>query len=470
MVYGLDGQRMMIGLLIGIAVLIFLVLKTKVQAFLALIVTTVIVGVIGGMPLATVTITDGGVEKSFGIVNSITSGFGGTLGSIGIIIGFGVMMGQIFEVSGAAKRMAYTFLRIFGKGREEEALALTGFFVSIPIFCDSGFIVLAPIAKALSETTKKSVIGLGVSLAAGLVITHSLVPPTPGPLGVCGIFGIDVGTFILITLILAIPMTIACLFYTRRVLSKKFYRLVKEDGTISEAPYQEPDYEAAFNMDMSGIPGTFASFAPLLLPIVLILINTVSTALGKTDGIMGVLVFLGQPIIAVGLGLILAIFTLGRPFARDVLLQEMEKGMASAGIIMLVTGGGGALGQIIKDSGLGNFMADGMAQTAVPIIVLPLLISTAMRFIQGSGTVAMTTAASITAPIIIASGVSPTLGAIACCVGSLFFGYFNDSYFWVVNRTLGVSEAKEQLQVWSVTSTIAWAVGVVEVIILSFFM
>lgn len=470
MVYGLDGQRMMIGLLIGIAVLIFLVLKTKVQAFLALIVTTVIVGVIGGMPLSTVTITDGGVEKSFGIVNSITSGFGGTLGSIGIIIGFGVMMGQIFEVSGAAKRMAYTFLRIFGKGREEEALALTGFFVSIPIFCDSGFIVLAPIAKALSETTKKSVIGLGVALAAGLVITHSLVPPTPGPLGVCGIFGIDVGTFILITLILAIPMTIACIFYTRRVLSKKFYRLVKEDGTIVEAPYQEPDYEAAFNMDMSGIPGTFASFAPLLLPIVLILINTVSTALGKTDGFMSVLIFLGQPIIAVGLGLILAIFTLGRPFARDVLLQEMEKGMASAGIIMLVTGGGGALGQIIKDSGLGNFMADGMAQTAVPIIVLPLLISTAMRFIQGSGTVAMTTAASITAPIIIASGVSPTLGAIACCVGSLFFGYFNDSYFWVVNRTLGVSEAKEQLQVWSVTSTIAWAVGVVEVIILSFFM
>lgn len=470
MVYGLDGQRMMIGLLIGIAVLIFLVLKTKVQAFLALIVTTVIVGLIGGMPLATVTIMDGGVEKSFGIVNSITSGFGGTLGSIGIIIGFGVMMGQIFEVSGAAKRMAYTFLRIFGKGREEEALALTGFFVSIPIFCDSGFIVLAPIAKALSETTKKSVIGLGVSLAAGLVITHSLVPPTPGPLGVCGIFGIDVGTFILITLILAIPMTIACIFYTRRVLSKKFYRLVKEDGTIGDAPYQEPDYEAAFNMDMSGIPGTFASFAPLLLPIVLILINTVSTALGKTDGFMSVLIFLGQPIIAVGLGLLLSIFTLGRPFARDVLLQEMEKGMASAGIIMLVTGGGGALGQIIKDSGLGNFMADGMAQTAVPIIVLPLLISTAMRFIQGSGTVAMTTAASITAPIIIASGVSPTLGAIACCVGSLFFGYFNDSYFWVVNRTLGVSEAKEQLQVWSVTSTIAWAVGVVEVIILSFFM
>lgn len=470
MINGLDGQRMLIALLIGIAILILLVLKTKVQAFLALIVTTVIVGIIGGMPLATEMIKIDGVEKPFGIVNSITTGFGGTLGNIGIIIGFGVMMGEIFEVSGAAKRMAYSFLRLFGKGREEEALALTGFFVSIPIFCDSGFIVLAPIAKALSESTKKSVIGLGVALASGLVITHSLVPPTPGPLGVAGIFGIDVGKFILLTLVLAIPMTISCIAYSRKVLSKKFYRLVKEDGVIVKADYQEPDYEAAFNMDMSGIPGAFESFAPLLLPIILILINTVATAMGKTDGIMKVLIFLGQPIVAVGLGLIVAIFTLGRPFSREELLAAMERGMASAGIIMLVTGGGGALGQIIKDSGLGTYMADGLAKAAVPMIILPLVISTAMRFIQGSGTVAMTTAASISAPILIAAGVNPMLGAIACCVGSLFFGYFNDSYFWVVNRTLGVSEAKEQLQVWSVTSTIAWAVGVIEVIALSFFM
>ena len=442
MINGLDGQRMLIALLIGIAILIILVLKTKVQAFLALIVTTVIVGIIGGMPLATEMIKVDGIEKPFGIVNSITTGFGGTLGNIGIIIGFGVM----------------------------EALALTGFFVSIPIFCDSGFIVLAPIAKALSESTKKSVIGLGVALASGLVITHSLVPPTPGPLGVAGIFGIDVGKFILLTLVLAVPMTFACIAYSRKVLSKKFYRLVQEDGVIEKAEYQEPDYEAAFNMDMSGVPGTFESFAPLLLPIVLILINTVATAMGKTDGIMKVLIFLGQPIVAVGLGLIVAIFTLGRPFSREELLAAMERGMASAGIIMLVTGGGGALGQIIKDSGLGTYMADGLAKAAVPMIILPLVISTAMRFIQGSGTVAMTTAASISAPILLAAGVNPMLGAIACCVGSLFFGYFNDSYFWVVNRTLGVSEAKEQLRVWSITSTIAWAVGVVEVIALSFFM
>lgn len=470
MVNGLSGERMLIGLAIGIAVLIFLVLKTKIQAFLALIISTVVVGVIGGMPLTNITIEVDGVEKTFGIVNSITSGFGGTLGSIGIIIGFGVMMGQIFEVTGAAKRMAHTFLKLFGKKREEEALALTGFLVSIPIFCDSGFVVLAPIAKAISKATKKSVIGLGTALAAGLVITHSLVPPTPGPLGVCGIFGVDVGKFILLTLVLALPMAIACIAYSRLYLSKKYYRIPNEEGEIVEMPYQEPNYEAAFSMDMTGVPGALESFMPLIIPIILILINTVATAMGKTEGFMNVLVFLGQPIVAVGLGLIVAILTLGRSLDRHEALTEMEKGMASAGIIMLVTGGGGALGQIIKDSGLGTFMAEGLAKTAIPIIILPLLIATAMRFIQGSGTVAMTTAASITAPIIAASGVSTILGAVACCVGSLFFGYFNDSYFWVVNRTLGVSEAKDQLRIWSVTSTVAWAVGVVEVLILNIFM
>ena len=470
MVNGLSGERMLIGLAIGIAVLIFLVLKTKIQAFLALIISTVVVGVIGGMPLTNITIEVDGVEKTFGIVNSITSGFGGTLGSIGIIIGFGVMMGQIFEVTGAAKRMAHTFLKLFGKKREEEALALTGFLVSIPIFCDSGFVVLAPIAKAISKATKKSVIGLGTALAAGLVITHSLVPPTPGPLGVCGIFGVDVGKFILLTLVLALPMAIACIAYSRLYLSKKYYRIPNEEGEIVEMPYQEPNYEAAFSMDMTGVPGALESFMPLIIPIILILINTVATAMGKTEGFMNVLVFLGQPIVAVGLGLIVAILTLGRSLDRHEALTEMEKAMASAGIIMLVTGGGGALGQIIKDSGLGTFMAEGLAKTAIPIIILPLLIATAMRFIQGSGTVAMTTAASITAPIIAASGVSPILGAVACCVGSLFFGYFNDSYFWVVNRTLGVSEAKDQLRIWSVTSTVAWAVGVVEVLILNIFM
>ena len=393
MVGGLSGERMLIGLIIGIILLIVLVLKTKIHAFIALILSAIVIGVIGGMPLVNTKLESG---ATFGIINSVTTGFGNTLGSIGIIIGFGVIMGQIFEVTGAAKRMALTFLKVFGKNREEEALAVTGFMVSIPIFCDSGFIILAPIAKAISRATKKSVISLGAALAAGLVITHSLVPPTPGPLGVAGIYGIDVGKFILIGFVLAIPMTLACTAYARYI-GKKIYQLPDEteESGYKRMPYQKPDYSQEAKLEAENIPGTVESFFPILVPIVLILIATVTSAMKLKEGYMQIFQFIGSPICAVGIGLVLAILTLGRSLTREQILKEMEKGMASAGIIMLVTGGGGALGQIIKDSGLGSYIAQGLAGSGLPIVILPFVIATLIRFIQGSGTVAMTTAASI---------------------------------------------------------------------------
>lgn len=467
MVGGLSGERMLIGLVVGIILLIFLVLKTKIHAFLALIIASAAIGVIGGMPIVDMKLENG---TTFGIINSIKNGFGGTLGSIGIIIGLGVMMGQLFERTGAAEKMAQVFLKFFGKKKEEEAMAFTGFLVSIPIFCDSGFIILAPIAKAISRVTKKSIVSLGIALAAGLVITHSLVPPTPGPLGVCGIFGIDAGKFLLLALVLALPMTIACLIYAR-FTGKKIYQLPNEEGTgYNRSEYRPADYSNTLSLNTKKLPSAMEAFAPILIPIILILISTITSALKMTTGYMEIFQFIGSPVIAVGIGLIISIFTLGRNLNKKDAIKEMEKGMASAGIIMLVTGGGGALGQIIKDSGLGNFMAEHIAETAIPIIILPFLIATIMRVIQGSGTVAMTTAASISAPIILAAGVNPFLGAAACCMGSLFFSYFNDSYFWVVNRTLGIAETKDQLRVWSVTTTIAWAVGFVEVLILSIFL
>ena len=467
MVGGLSGERMLIGLIIGIILLIVLVLKTKIHAFIALILSAIVIGVIGGMPLVNTKLESG---ATFGIINSVTTGFGNTLGSIGIIIGFGVVMGQIFEVTGAAKRMALTFLKVFGKNREEEALAVTGFMVSIPIFCDSGFIILAPIAKAISRATKKSVISLGAALAAGLVITHSLVPPTPGPLGVAGIYGIDVGKFILIGFVLAIPMTLACTAYARYI-GKKIYQLPDEteESGYKRMPYQKSDYSQEAKLEAENIPGTVESFFPILVPIVLILIATVTSAMKLKEGYMQIFQFIGSPICAVGIGLVLAILTLGRSLTREQILKEMEKGMASAGIIMLVTGGGGALGQIIKDSGLGSYIAQGLAGSGLPIVILPFVIATLIRFIQGSGTVAMTTAARITAAIVAESRGNPYMAALACCVGSLFFSYFNDSYFWVVNRTLGVSDTKDQIRTYSITSTIAWAVGFAEIMILSIF-
>ncbi|EHN14707.1 MULTISPECIES: GntP family permease [Clostridium] len=454
------GNQMILGLIIGISILVFLILKTKIHTFLALIISAATTGLIGGMP----------PNK---IIESISKGFGGTLGSIGIIIGFGVMMGQIFEVSGAAERMAKTFIKFLGKKREELALAITGFIVSIPIFCDSGFIILAPLAKAISKKTKKSVVSLGVSLGLGLVITHSLVPPTPGPVGVAGIFGVSVGHFLLWGIPLAIPMAIAGMFYGKYI-GKKIYQIPGEEEDQWIRPeYQEPVYDFEHEEDNKELPSTFMAFAPIITPIILILINTILDVLIKQksitpSGFTNMVQFLGSPIIAVGIGLVIAIYGLAGNLNKEKVINEMEKGIKSAGIIILVTGGGGALGMVLRDSGTGDYIAKLIAGSHMPVVLIPFIIASLVRLIQGSGTVAMITAASITAPIVAASNVNPILAALGACMGSLLFSYFNDSYFWVVNRSLGIKDAKEQIKVWSVTTTIAWAVGLVELIILSF--
>lgn len=453
-----SGMQMIVALIIGIVLLILLILKTKVHTFLALILAATVIGLLGGMVPGE-------------IPTAIINGFGGTLGSIGIIIGFGVMMGQIFDKSGAAERMALTFIKLFGKKHEHWAMALTGFIVSIPIFCDSGFVIVSPIAKAISKKTGRSIVAIAGPLAAGLVITHSLVPPTPGPLGVAGTFGVDVGQFILVGILLAIPMTIVCCLYSCW-LGKRMYQLPSDDGEGWVRPEKHAEYNEVSLTPSRELPSAFASFLPLLAPIVLILLNNVVKAINAayTDAIWGqILSFLGTPIIAVGIGLLLAIFVLGHKMTRSECIEEMDKGIKSAGLIILLTGAGGALGNILKVSGTGDYIAQQIAKTAIPIIILPFLIATLVRFVQGSGTVAMVTAAGICAPIIQAAGASLLLGAFAACIGSLFFSYFNDSYFWVVNNLMGFKDTKEQIKNWSVTSTIAWGVGFVELMVLSIF-
>ena len=453
----ISGAQMLVGLGIGLLVLILLILKTKVHVFIALIIASCIIGLAGGMaPTA--------------IAGTITKGFGGTLGGIGIIIGLGVMMGQIFEASGAAERMARVFLKLFGKGREEFAMAVTGYVVSIAIFCDSGFVILSPLARALSKETKKSMVSLSVALAGGLVITHSLVPPTPGPLGVAGTFGIDVGNFLLLGLVVSIPMTLAVMFYGKW-LGKKIYQIPGDkEGEWQRPPYQKPQYDTNGGANAKKLPNAFVSFMPIVLPVLLILLNTVLSALKATGPIATFFFVVGTPIFAVLIGTLLAIFTLTRGQSRESVINTLEASIKSAGIIILVTGGGGALGQVIKDAGVGNYIAQGIAATHIPVILLPFIIATLVRFVQGSGTVAMITAAGITAPIVAASGGNMVLGALAATVGSLFFSYFNDSFYWVVNRLSGITDTKEQIRVWSISTTIAWAVGFAALLILDIFM
>lgn len=454
-----SGVQMIIGLIIGVAVLVFLILKTKIHTFPSLIIAASITGLIGGMPP---------VSGNLNVINSITSGFGNTLSSIGIVIGFGVMMGRLLEASGAAEQMAYTFLKYFGEGKEEWALAATGYVVSVPIFCDSGFVILSPLAKALSKKTKKSVLTLGVALAIGLVATHHAVPPTPGPLAVAGIFNVDVGKMVLAGIIFAIPITVAGVFYAKW-LGKKIYQLPTEDGIEWVRPdsYQSitSDNVQEGVIEEEKLPSPWVSFAPVIVPVVLIIFNTVLSAANLEQVWAQYLIFIGNPVIAVGIGLLIAIYTLTPNLEREQVLKIVEEGVAQAGIILLVTGAGGSLGQVLRDSGTGDYIANLIAQTSIPPVLLPFTVASLVRLVQGSGTVAMITAASITAPILSSLRVNSVIAAQAATLGAMCFSYFNDSYFWVVNRLLGITDIREQILTWSVPTTIGWAISLVMILI-----
>lgn len=443
---------MILGLVLGIGVLILLVLKTKVHAFPALIIAASITGLVGGMtPPA--------------VIDAITAGFGNTLGSIGLVIGFGVMMGRILEISGAAERLAFTFLKWLGKRKEEWALALTGYVVSIPIFVDSAFVILTPLAKALSSRTGKSVVGLGVALGIGLAATHHAVPPTPGPLGVAGIFKVDVGVMMLWGLIFAIPIIFVGVYYGKWI-GKKIYQLPDEEGTGWVRPDQPQTFQKFVEKEeKKNLPSLTRAVLPILVPLILILGNTILSAMDLKGGLYDYLIFLGSPVIAVGVGLLIALYGLFGHLRRSEALDRMEEGIQSAGIILLVTGAGGALGEVLRESGAGDEIAKLIAQTALPGILLPFFVATIVRLIQGSGTVAMITAASISAPILASMDVNMALAAQAAALGAMIFSYFNDSLFWVVNRMLGIRNVKEQILTWSVPTTLAWEVSLVMLVV-----
>ncbi|EMF4711113.1 GntP family permease [Providencia stuartii] len=448
-----------IGLAVAIFVLIFLVLRTRIHALLAMLIAAAIAGISGGLTAAET-------------VSVITKGFGSTLGGIGIVIGLGVMMGRVLEVSGAAEQIAYSFIRWLGKKREEWALAITGYIVSIPIFVDSAFVILYPLAKALAKNGKRSLLTLGVALAGGLVVTHHTVPPTPGPLGVAGIFGVDIGAMILTGMTLAIPCVIGIVFYAKW-LAVKYPEFMPDESNNADLKEIHDRYmEEKANKPL---PSLFLSVLPIVTPILLIFINAVNGLLLKTDAFQGMennwyfqtFEFLGAPIIALSISVLIAVYTQMPKATKEEVIDRMEEGLQSAGIILLVTGAGGALGAVLRDSGTGNILAEHVASLPITPVLIPFIIATLVRLIQGSGTVAMITAASISAPIISQiPDINLLVAAQAATMGSLFFGYFNDSLYWVVNRMMGIKDVRQQMMVWSIPTTIAWAIGLVGVLIL----
>jgi gluconate:H+ symporter, GntP family len=442
----------LLGLLAAVFVLIFLVMRTKVHVLIAMLTAACLAGLTGGLSMDAT-------------LASITQGFGTTLGSIGVVIGLGVMMGRILEVSGAAEQIAYSFIRWLGPKREEWALAFTGYLVSIPIFADSAFVILYPVAKALALQGRRSPLTLSVALAGGLVVTHSAVPPTPGPLGVAGIFGVEVGAMVLLGMALALPCVAGIVWYAQ-------WLATRYPGFTGDA-VADQDLQALqdrYQQEKQGrpLPGLARSLMPILVPITLIFLKAVFQALTPLSELeepaaralfQGVS-FLGSPTIALAASTLLAVYTLVPHLDRQATAARLEEGLQSAGIILMVTGAGGALGAVVRDSGTGTQLAGQIAALPISPVMIPFVVATLVRLIQGSGTVAMVTAASISAPILAQiPGVNMLFAAQAAAMGALFFSYFNDSLFWVVNRMTGIVEASQQLAAWSLPTTIAWAIG-----------
>ena len=439
-----------IGLMVAVAVLIFLVLRTKVHPLIAMLSAACIAGLTGGLS----------VDST---IDSITKGFGSTLGSIGIVIGLGVMMGRILEVSGAAEQIAFSFIKILGRKREEWALAWTGYLVSIPIFADSAFVILYPIGKALALKGNRSILTLGVSLAGGLVVTHTLVPPTPGPLGAAGIYGVDIGAMMVFGMLLAIPCVVGIVKYAQW-LDKKFPEgpdaAAGDDSKIAE-------HIVVHQLNKSS-PRLVLSLLPIVVPILLIftkaLVNILPGSYEVTNSflsfVLSTINFFGAPIIALSVSTLLAVYLLVPYLDKATTAQRLEEGLQSAGIILLVTGAGGALGVVVRESGTGALLAEQIVRLPLSPIMIPFIIATLIRLIQGSATVSCITTASICAPILSQiPDINMLFAAQATASGAFFFSYFNDSFFWVANRMMGITDVRKQLVVWSVAICVPWGIA-----------
>lgn len=476
-------------MLIGVVVMMVLIICTRMHAFPALIISAILIAVLSGNNLA-------GVAESGNLlgtaISTVTSGFGGTMASIGIVIGFGCIMGIFLEKSGAAKRMALSILKLVGIKRADVVLGLTGFVVSIPVFCDSGFVILSSLAKEFSRLTKKSMVGLGGILGMGLYITHFLVPPTPGPLAVVSTFqqnglNVDLGLFIIYGLLLSIPVFILSV-YLFRYFGNKYPQFVvpyeidrskytaaqlevldKIDTKLKAGKELENEDFAAL-LSTEKLPGAGISFTILLLPVILILANTIVSQTALKGMIVGqIITFLGNPIIALFISLCLGAFVLARDLDNKTVVGMMGEALKDAGPIVFITAAGGALGAVVKATGAAGIMGEALVSTGIPGILVPLLIGVIMRFPQGSGTTAMITGSALVAPMLAAGlAVNPYLAGLAICMTAMCPSFLNDSYFHVVTSFSGM-DIKTSLKTWTMGSIIIPVFGGLILFILSLF-
>jgi Gnt-I system low-affinity gluconate transporter len=427
----------------AVALLLFMVLKLKINAFIALLITSIFVGIATGMPLK-------------GIIDSIQKGMGGTLGFVATVVGLGAIFGQMLESSGGAEALARFMVHKFGMKRAPMAMMLSGFFVGIPVFFDVGFIILVPLVYALSRDTKMSLLYYGIPLLAGLAVTHSFIPPTPGPVAVADMINAQLGYVIMWGFIIGLPVALVAGPIFGRYIAKKI---------VVHAP---EFFEQEDTHKHAQLPNFLPVITILSIPLVLILFSTVTDVLIREEvlesGIITEIIsFLGHPFTALIIATLVAIYFLGikRGFDKKEILELSTKSLGPAGIIILITGAGGVLKQILIDSGIGQMMAETIADSAWPPVLLAWTLAAIVRVTQGSATVAMITAAGIMAPILEIMALTQThlaLIVLAISSGATLLSHVNDSGFWLVGKYLGLNE-KQTLQSWTVMESIIAIMG-----------
>ncbi len=367
------------------------------------------------------------------VVKSVNSGFGNTIGFIGIVILAGSVIGKFLEKSGGAFTLAAGTLKIVGKKNVPMALSIIGAIVSIPVFCDSGFIILAPLSKALSRQVKISLATGFMALSLGLILTHSIIPPTPGPVGAAGILKADLG----LVLILGIPVSVIGLitgwFFSTRLASKIHIESLSDSAKIE--------------VRSSGGPSVIKALLPIFIPILLIIFRSVNSLPSAPFGngyLSSFISFFGQPVVALLIGVLFSLL-LPKRLTKEMISPKGWVGEAviAAATIIIITGCGGAFGQVLQNSGIGDVIKNNLSGAESLSILLPIIIAASLKTAQGSGTVAIIAGASLMAPLLgplgMDSAMAKALVVVALGSGGLIASHANDSYFWVVTQMSGMT-------------------------------
>ncbi|MRG84976.1 GntP family permease [Salinibacillus xinjiangensis] len=446
----MTGNALIIVFLLSLAALFFLILKVKLEPFLALIGVALGTGIVIGLPISEVP----------GIA---ASGFGSTLTGVGILIGLGVIFGQFLAASGAIGKIAQAVLKLFGVKKSPAGLAITGTAVSISVYFDAAFVILSGLIKSLSKKTGISIVSFVTALGVGLIVSHSMIAPTPGPLIVAENTGSDLGLFIIYGLLCAIPATLVGGYFYGMFIGKR----VKHSGEVDEDALVSETSATVEEVTPKKEISTGLSLGLLALPIVLILSNTISDLLFPGTGAATVLGFIGDKNVALFISVVIALIVL-RPYLSQTKDNIYTEAINSAGMIILITGAGGAFGAVINESGIGDHLISTMQSWSIPVLLLAFIFSQILRASLGSATVALVTTSSILGPMAVELGTSPVLLGLAICAGAVGLSLPNDSGFWVVNR-FGKLTIVQTIKAWSLGGFVAGLTALGVVFILSLF-